>query len=97
MADSFTAFNKVEGKIAMLDPRSIHVIAQNWAEDWMTKFFPYIEQSAVDDCMENPFTTFNQGFVITFMTNPFMALNKVEQKIVWQKEILVHKYTRIRL
>jgi hypothetical protein len=63
----------------------------------MTKFFPYIEQSAVDDCMENPFTTFNQGFVITFMTNPFMALNKVEQKIVWQKEILVHKYTRIRL
>jgi hypothetical protein len=29
MADFFTAFNKVEGKIAMLDPRSIHVIAQN--------------------------------------------------------------------
>jgi hypothetical protein len=29
MADSFTAFNKVQGQIAMLDPRSIHVIAQN--------------------------------------------------------------------
>jgi hypothetical protein len=29
MAGSFTAFNKVEGKIAMLDPRSIHVIAKN--------------------------------------------------------------------